>query len=77
MTIITGRKRSRQHQWFKDNKWLDYDLEKDSVTCFYCKKHENKKYLELEKNKNTEFNNWKKATQKFQEHKIVQQSVMS
>ena len=25
LTIITGQKRSCQHQWFKDNKWLDYD----------------------------------------------------
>ena len=32
VTIITGRKRSCQHQWFNDNKRLDYDLEKDSVT---------------------------------------------
>jgi hypothetical protein len=33
---ICGRKRSFQEDWFEDNPWLEYSVDKDAAYCFYC-----------------------------------------
>jgi hypothetical protein len=34
--IIKGRNRSFQDDWFTDNPWLEYSVDKDAAYCFYC-----------------------------------------
>jgi hypothetical protein len=34
--MINGRSRSFQEDWFKDNPWLEYSVDKDAAYCFYC-----------------------------------------
>ena len=48
-TTIGNRDCRCQHQWFKDFKWLHYDMERDCVLCFYCFTHEHQ--LTAEHNK--------------------------
>ena len=70
-TRIGQRERHCQYNWFKNYQWLHYDVQKDSVICFYCMVHENK--LNAEHNKalayiSTGFKSWKKAPKCFKEH---------
>ena len=69
---IGDHSRCVQHQWFKRWPWLTYDVTRDKVFCFQCKKAHHKKLL---LNKRTDaafisegFNDWKHATSKFPKH---------
>ena len=69
-TRIGQRERHCQYRWFKNYKWLHYDVQKDSVFCFYCMVHETK--LTAEHNKDPAyisegFKNWKKVPKCFKE----------
>ena len=45
-TTTKGKqKRSCQWQWFEKYPWLDYSMEKDSITCFVCRKQNAQKNL--------------------------------
>ena len=37
-TVYGKQKPSFQHHWFENYPRLDYDVEKDSVTCAFCKR---------------------------------------
>ena len=70
-TKFAGQNRSCQHTWFGTYPWLHYNIEKDSVFCFYCMKSFSK--LTAEGNKEPAFTsigfkNWKKALDSFKEH---------
>ena len=72
-TIVRNQKRSCQRQWFKNYPWLDYCIDKDSVTCFVCKRHNVKGNLSAERCKEDAFieigfKSWKKALERFEKH---------
>lgn len=75
-TTTKGKqKRSCQWQWFEKYPWLDYSMEKDSVTCFVCRKQNAQKNLISEHCKElafleTGFRNWKNALSKFEKHQV-------
>ena len=54
-TIYGKQKRSFQHHWFEEYPWLDYDVDKDSVTCIFCKRQNSRSNLCLEKCKEETF----------------------
>ena len=65
------QQRSCQPQWFEEYPWLDYDENRDCVTCFTCKSQISN--LKSERNKEetfltTGYRNWKKARYAFSEH---------
>ena len=66
------RMRSANSSWFDTYKWLDYDVEKDAVFCFYCKKNSQENSLKNTKEKDAfiskGFVNWKDAIEKFKNH---------
>ena len=69
--LIGNRERRCQHQWFKEFKWLHYNVKNNCVFCYYCVSHDSK--LTAEHNKDpayisTGFRNWKKAPKCFKEH---------
>ena len=64
-------KRSFQHHWFEKYPWLDYGVEEDSVTCFFCKRLNLNLLSERCRDETflkTGYKNWKKATEKFDKH---------
>ena len=70
-TLFGSRERQCHSHWFKNFQWLLYDIEKDSVLCYFCTLHEDK--LSAEHNKDpayisTGFKNWKKAPKCFKHH---------
>ena len=71
-TRIEQRERHCQYRWFKNYKWLYYDVQKDSVFCFYCMVHENRltaeRILADPAYISEGFKNWKKAPKCFKEH---------
>ena len=72
-TIMGNQARSCNWQWFKKYPWLDYSVEKDSVTCFVCKNQNKQDNLTTERSKEyvfleSGFRNWKKSLSKFDKH---------
>ena len=67
------KNRACQLLWFVSYSWLTYDVEKDRLFCYYCKKGHDEKYLKNQKQQDsfitTGFNNWKKGIEKFEKHK--------
>ena len=65
VTTAQNQTRSCQHKWFDKYAWLDYNIAKDSVTCFVCRKQNLKENLVAERCKEDVFlekgfRNWKK-----------------
>ena len=72
---IQGKQaRSFNAVWFKEHKWLTFCIPRNRVFCFYCRFAFSKGLLTFSKNASHSFltkgfNNWKKAKEKFREHK--------
>lgn len=69
--------RKFQKHWFSDHKWLSYCQSRNIFFCFYCRSVNLRAGLTFSKRKDVSFitkgfSNWKKAKQKFREHKLSQ-----
>ena len=75
------RKRSAHSEWFQKWSWLSYDVAKDAVFCFPCKKAYQKKLLLLKHINHAfvsrGFNDWKEGTRAFQKHEKSQLHIES
>ncbi|KAL6531211.1 hypothetical protein OROHE_014280 [Orobanche hederae] len=56
-----------QIDWFEKWEWLEYSISEDAAFCLWCYLFEEKRAGDLPFTKNG-FRNWKKATEKFEDH---------
>ena len=69
-----------QEKWYKMYPWIHYDPSLKGVLCFTCMKAEKLGHLKMAKNKEpafvaTGFDNWKKATERFESHKASESHI--
>ena len=72
-------KRSFQHDWFEKYPWLDYGVEEDSVTCFFCKRLNLNLLSERCKEETflkTGYKNGNKATEKFDKSALTYEVIV-